>query len=322
MRGVSSVYLNSAIFGGGIYNTFATVAAGSIRQQQPSGTSTVTMRDFTTVHDNSAIVEGGGIYTNAAVLGFQLSTRAIRQKVLPTAQVIVQDGSSVYHNNVRNLGGGVYSDGDAVLISNTGSVHDNTASNWGGGIYNSRGIVQLIDHGSVYRNSALSGGGVYNDDGGVGIYDNTSIHDNTATGTAVSPVSGGGGVYNLSDTPGEGDLFTVNYSSIYHNMALDGAGVYNDGDTTGQSYVELDNFSTVTRNVASRNGAGIFNTPTGAVTANDETSVDHNVAGSQGGGLYAMGTPPASIVLWGTNAIHLNTPNNCYPTATFTNCTG
>jgi hypothetical protein len=71
-----------------------------------------------------------------------------------------------------------------------------------------------------------------------------------------------------------------------------------------------------------RSGGGIFNTPAGTVTANDESSVVHNAAASQGGGLYALGTSPANVILWGASAIHLNTPNNCVPLGQFSPCAG
>jgi hypothetical protein len=299
VRNISSVYLNTSPRGAGICNC---PSPGSV-------TPTVMLRDFSTVHDNTALGgTGGGIYTEGLSLGFSLTTRAVRQKLLPPiAGITVGDGSSVYHNSA-DVGAGVYVDNDSLLVTATGSIHDNSASTQGGGVYNNLGIVQFTGHGSLYRNSAPSGGGVYNLDGGVAFYDNTTAHDNSAS-------TAGGAVFNLSDTVGEGALFTVNFSAITHNTSTDGAAVYN-----ADGYVELDNISSLNHNAAARYGAGIFDTPAGTITANDTSSIDHNAAGSQGGGIYAATTPPANIVLWGANAVTFNTPNNCYPVGSFPPC--
>jgi predicted outer membrane repeat protein len=300
MRGTSSVYLNTARSdGGGILNE--SPLAGAV--------ATVSLHDFSTVHDNSAGLDGGGIFTQTISAGFSLSTRAIRQKILPSPNVAIQDGSSVYHNSAE-VGAGVYISNDSLLVTATGSIHDNSATIDGGGVYNNLGIVQFTGHGSLYRNSAPFGGGVYNLDGGVAFYDNTTAHDNSAP-------TAGGAVFNVSGTVGEGALFTVNFSAIYHNTSTDGAAVYN-----AAGYVELDNISSLNHNTAARYGGGIFDTPAGTITANDTSSIDHNTAGSQGGGIYAPTTPPANIVLWGANAVTFNTPNNCYPVGSFPPCLG
>jgi hypothetical protein len=314
VRNTSSVYLNTA-FGDGAGILNINLRAGqnsdSIRPLQPSSTPTVLLRDFSTVHDNTAGGDGGGIATGATSSpAFRLSSRSVRQKILPSPQVTVQDGSSVYHNSAGDEGGGVYVNNDSLLVTATGSIHDNSAAVEGGGVYNNLGTVQLTGHGSLYRNSAPSGGGIYNFDGGVAFFDNTSAHDNSAP-------TAGGAVYNFSDTVGEGDLFTVNFSAITHNTSLDGAAVYN-----ADGYVELDNISSLNHNIAARYGAGIFDTTAGTITANDTSSIDHNTAGSQGGGIYAATTPSANIVLWGANAVRFNTPNNCYPVGSFPPCVG
>jgi fibronectin-binding autotransporter adhesin len=222
VRGTSSIYHNNAASGGGIENNFlgALGIGYSIRKNGlPANAASVTVQDFSTIHDNSAGQLGGGI-DNEATPPCAHSASLICANVAPSGGVVVQDGASVYHN-VSVYGAGIYN-ANTLTLQGNGSVHDNTRAVYGGGIYNAGGAeTDLRGHSSVHHNGAVFGGGIYSSSGTVNLFDNTTLHDNLASVF-------GGGIYQDGGT-----LTLQNFSVVTRNSATgDGGGIYGANSPT------------------------------------------------------------------------------------------
>jgi hypothetical protein len=294
IRNTSSVYANfftsnggpafSPQQGGGIYNTTPNLAAFSsvfsgIRSKlvhsRPSEVicvitnlgsdcgGRVIMTDFSSVHDNPADSDGGGIYNT----GFCLSPRQLipNQITLPDCGVIMENSSSLY-NNAAGVqdgdGGGIANEDAQFFMFDNSTIHDNSGLLDGGGVYSDFSLAVMIDRSSIYKNTAVSGGGIYEYDTIMTMAGHSSVHDNTATGT-VPGFCCGGGIANVGGTNGS-DLSLYDYADIYHNTAYDGAGVYN----TAFSSIHINNLSSIDHNAASDHGGGIWDDGTGTITGN------------------------------------------------------
>jgi hypothetical protein len=267
LRNTSSVYGNAAFLGGGITNGYLLVdlflsclpdcfiplssrlTSRAVSGGNPFGSllqpnqivvdSTVTLRDFSTVHDNQADL-GAGIL-NAVGESFVSANSSVRPAALPPLPfgVLMQGGSSVYHNTASETllgmpipfplgaaGAGVVNLGSLLVMTDDASVHDNSVTlnqasgllpNAGGGIGNALSETFMADRSSVYRNSAPDGAGIYNFDAMFSMSSHSSVHHNAASNQ-------GGGM----NTTG-GSVSMTGFSSIDHNVAADGGGIYNGG---------------------------------------------------------------------------------------------
>ena len=121
----STVSANTAVYGGGIYNS--------------TGTTTV---DGSTVSANTAY-QGGGIYNWAG-----------------TTTV---NGSAVSANTAV-YGGGIINEATLNVTNSTigGAGAGNQATVWGGGIFNDGGGTTTVDGSTVSANTAKNGGGMFN----------------------------------------------------------------------------------------------------------------------------------------------------------------
>src|SRR4051812_3272690 len=260
--------------------------------------------------------EGGGIYNEFCDCGTDVG------------DVNITD-SHIDHNFAASAGGGVLNTAGEVNASGT-TFNDNTSHDGsGGGIWSDGDGVSLTNS-TVARNFAyFDGGGVCNASGPLTV-DGSTINDNQARQAS------GGGLENAErcfffilsshKQPAE-DALTVTNSHVDGNFAGNfGGGVYNDsGDLTIDT-------STVNENEARRNkGGGVYNDggdleivdshvdqnkadlAQGGGVANDDgslvivrTSVDSNLAGSEetccgrGGGVYSNGTQKPPIIVSGT----------------------
>ena len=136
-------------------------------------------------------------------------------------------------------GGGISTNGSATITNNT--ISNNSASG-GGGIFN-RGLATITNN-AISNNSAGGGGGGIFTDGGSATITNNTISNNSA--------GGGGGI----STQGGSDTITNN--TIANNSASYGGGIYNNGGNSGSA--------TITNNTISNNhapssygGGGIYN---------------------------------------------------------------
>lgn len=233
----------------------------------------------------STIVDGG---QSGSVFNI-FSNNAADQKVnVLLAGMTIQGGSdsgiknsvmmrlkdSIISGNTANYGGGIFSNGEAILdnVSITGNDADN-----GGGIFNAYPSSVILNEGSISGNRAIYGGAISNNG-------NLSINGGSITGNIAQS---GGAIYNSGRV-------TINSGSIARNTADSGGAIYNDGligDLQEVNEDESDRPGTVTMNGGSitgntaQNGGGIANYYGGSLELNGG-SISGNTA-QDGGGVYS-----------------------------------
>jgi hypothetical protein len=168
---------------------------------------------------------------------------------------------------VSGDGGGVYSLGGTVMLTNT-TISGNTVRGSGGGVSSLAGTVTLTNT-TVSGNTAGGGGGVYNTSGTLTLT-NTTISGNTAS-------SGGGGIYN-DDFRDNGTLSTLTNTTISGNTAsTGGGGVAN----AWGGRLTLTN-ATISGNTTSSSSGGGVSSNSGTVTLTN-TIISRNTTNSGDG---------------------------------------
>jgi hypothetical protein len=201
------VALNASSFGGGIHI-------------DGSESATLVIADASTISNNSADTDGGGIYCTGP------------------AQVFFEDGAIAF--NDAGLGGGVHAASGCFFQSDAGGllqgIYFNEATVAGGGIYLLGGTALLnggeVHPASVYLNTAAQHGGGIAVDGGALVAHNAWINSNSVTveGTPSGPgggisVSGSGFV--LMDRTLAGACHTPERcSNLSGNLATSGGAIY------------------------------------------------------------------------------------------------
>lgn len=133
---------------------------------------------------------------------------------------IESDGSalivnSTIANNIGDWGAGLSLYGEIVTINST-TITGNIASNGGGGFYNETDLTQIYNS-TISNNSAAQGGGIYNDDDNGGTL---QIVNSTISLNTVTTVGGGLLTEQYSDV-------TLRFVTIAGNSAgLDGGGIF------------------------------------------------------------------------------------------------
>jgi hypothetical protein len=344
------------------------------------------------VSGNAALVAGGGIasatFDPSSVAKLTLNNSSVNGNeqlldgnsnglggggivnILGTVTLNSSEASSNFANGF--VGGGIasgdyfsFTESGSVLTLNNSQVDDNTAPNaGGGGIQNLLGSATL-NSSEVHGNSSLNGGGISSGNGNGGIPPGTGhltlnkseVNGNTATAPAPQPGSQGGppiaagGIAN-------GGVAELNNSEVDNNTAefTSGGGIVNHGTMTLNKSEVNGNVAAGTGVIASGGGIVNANGPPGSpdsVLNVNNTSVDNNRAGGDGGGI-ANGIPlPGPMPLRG-GAVNLNhsevtgnsaahgggifnnagtvtlskttitgnTPDNCEPPGAVPGCTG
>ncbi|MEW6494201.1 MAG: DUF4347 domain-containing protein [Cyanobacteriota bacterium] len=215
-----------------------------------SGTLTVS---GTTIRDNSAAREGGGI------------------NIGDSPNTLILSDSTISGNSAGNDGGGIYSIGSSNTLEVTNStISGNLAGNSGGGIEISEGGNLTLTDSTISDNTAkLFGGGILNEQSTVTVT-NSTISSNQ---TDEEDGSAGGGIYNNRGT------VAVTDTTISDNYArLSGGGIFSLlGTLTVTS-------STISGNRAEFGSGGGLNTFGGTLTVTNST-ISGNTAGTDGGGI-------------------------------------
>lgn len=255
-----------------------------------SATGTLTINDLTTIDANVArgnadpsgnpadVQGGGGVFNNGGTLSIT---------GLGASNTLLQN--NVATGATFGSGGGLLSVGGNVTL-NTVTVSGNEAVRAGGGIELVDGTVMILSS-SITGNDAsdadLRGLGLAASPGNGGGLHVTGTADVTLNGTRVSSnvaQQEGGGLWNSTGT-----MTLENGTSVDFNVASGptaddgGGGVFNNGGTL----VITDALTTISSNTAdgtSGSGGGIFNNAGGTVTITD-ASVDSNIANRAGGGI-------------------------------------
>jgi len=258
--GDSVISVNNAKNGGGIHNT---------------GTgATLTITD-STVKDNIAIEDGGGLFNKASatITGSTFKDNAaymngggIRNSGAG-ANLTITD-STVKNNSAMEDGGGLYNKATATITGSTFSENW-TSTGKGGGVHNrGSGAITITDSTFKKNTADASGGGISNIGTGVVTITDSTLKKNTAG-------KNGGGLFNKATA-------TVNSSILSGNHAdKDGGGVSN----TDSGILTVSN-STLSGNSAGRDGGGIANS--GTATINNSTVAENSATAGRGGGLFQV----------------------------------
>ncbi len=268
--------------GAGVYCHYSTVTLTSctISDNEASGSgggfystflSTANITGGTVGPDNSAALEGGGVYcsrTNGTIDNLTVS------------------------DNTAPKGAGLSLHLYAPGLTNC-TIEDNTAAEYGGGVYLEECVASITGNTTIEGNEATTydGGGIYCTGASdpVPVIDDNTIHDNSAGRY-------GGGIATKDSSPAI-TRNTISLNTADHGGDGEGGGI---GVDSG-SYPTIDNNNTITGNSANH-GGGIFlrNGSSAQITGNEITSND---ATNDGGGIKCTGSN-SSI---DDNTISLNT---------------
>ena len=173
---------NTADRGGGIFNRGNLMVTNS------------------TISDNTAQIDGGGIYnTDDGIIGLT--------------------GTIVQGNIAGDDGGGIYNTRDGITGITGTTVRDNIAGDNGGGIANFHNGIFTVNDSTIEANEATdNGGGIYNIGNGTVEVIRSLIIDNIANTTSGT----GGGILN------RGTARVIDNSIISGNSASNGGGIFNE----------------------------------------------------------------------------------------------
>ena len=260
---VSEVYGNEAKNGGGV----------AILGSDPKSNSHTIHEAVTTIRDNTAKNNGGGIYAQDAE--FQLN------------------GPTIEKNTANKNGGGIYTKGNSSVTVNRGQISDNQAigtnrsASGGGGIFAENGPTVTLSSATLSGNQVTgdfgSGGGVHVD-GGTLTVNNSKILNNATK-------SSGGGIFVKNSA------LSVADSEITDNNGGQSGGGIKIVDSNSDSAHEIIK-THITDNSAIQYGAGIrVETARLTLTDSELSGNTATASGSEGGGLSVMGS--ADLMLSG-----------------------
>lgn len=189
------------------------------------------------------------------------------------------------HQNIANLGGGIYSRGSVVSITDS-TISDNYAySTDGGGIYNI-GPILTIDSSTIEDNS-ISGSG--HNGGGI-----ASVGSNVTTTLTNNVISG-----NYTDNDGAGiwhkygTLIATHNQVIYNDSNEDAGGFYIVSVNSGEI-----RYNTIAYNDSQNNGGGL---QVKSSSLPIETNCIYGNTGGTPTGLAASGDVSAENNWWGAS---------------------
>ena len=232
-----------------------------------TGANCVLTMESCTVSDNTASINGGGIFA---------------QGTLTLTSCTVSD------NRANSIGGGAYLAG-TVNIKGASTIAHNAADESGGGIYAASGSLTLenatiggeqsydgTDLDKTKGNKAKDGGGIYAQ--AALTMKHCTVSYNTAETSGISSADGGG-IY------AQGKL-AMTVCTVKSNMAKTGGGIKKDNDEFTMTNC------TLTNNIATANGGGIFTmgtcdfTMANCTLSGNRVNLENN---ESGGGVYMSG---------------------------------
>ena len=256
----------------------------------------------------------------SSLCGSSLIQAAIDSATTPSGAVIAL-GAGTYQGDVK-IDKNVTLQGDSGTVTVDG---DNSASNTGSTVRVMPGIVARIDGVTItggYANSSTQWGGGISNDGSLTLSNSVVTGNNGSRGE-------GGGVFN-DGTMSVVDSTLSNNTSLFAGAAANyPPGVLKLSDTTVSSNSAtwngggIDNVEaqlTVVSSTFSGNTAGVAGVTDGLGGALDNykgtatvsnTTIEHNNASYDGGGIFNWNTTPAGVVNLKDNIIQANTPDNC-----------
>ncbi|MES2285883.1 MAG: T9SS type A sorting domain-containing protein [Bacteroidota bacterium] len=183
--------------------------------------------------------------------------------------------TSIFKCSASAAGGGIYSNGSIITISN-----NSISFNSGGGIYFTGSAGPKIFGNNIAYNSSVFGGGIE------GFNSNAIISNNTITNNAS--LSHGGGIYCSGNSEISNNIISNNSSTNF------GGGIMCDGGSP------LISNNIITNNIAGNNGGGGIYCRGGTQTITNNTITNNSA--TNGGALYCeQGATPIfrNCILWG-----------------------
>ncbi len=276
--------------GGGM--CYTTYTSNKVISGLVVGDSNLTLDDATIIENNSAALNGGGLWIQVNIIengpGHEVYLNPYGDTISVNLHV---DGASIRYNTAQN-GGGVYMERTTSryhtdINLNSGRVALNSATQNGGGLYASGGVAvnvgmsgAMAESMDIVNNTAVNGGGLYLANGNIRIYGGNIGLEGQPN---VCQNGDGGGIYVFS-----GHL-TMNGGLVSYNQAVHGGGIHLSG---GQVVY---NSGFVRSNQASTHGGGIyisggsFSMSGGAIGGTQLQGNKTSSNSSFGGGLYMSG---------------------------------
>ena len=253
----------------------------------------------TSVSDNSAATEGGGLWNQAGNI-----------MIVRGGSII--DGNTASGDAADDGGGGIFNNNGRLAIGQAAVISNNTANGIegsGGGIFSMGGGVSIEGGTTIIGNAAnRAGGGIEVVNGEVNVID-SSVENNNAGVTGTANPGNGGGIHISGTNFTRVDLRS---SLVRNNQAAgEGGGLWNQtnsvtlvrigsevignsasGDGGGGVFSQgrlVVNAATIDGNQANGTtgrGGGILNL--GAVTTIENSTVSNNTARRAGGGIEVV----------------------------------
>ncbi|WP_178984617.1 beta strand repeat-containing protein [Winogradskyella helgolandensis] len=240
-----------------------------------SGTTNATISGFSTVSNNYAAKEGGGLWNNLGTMDVSLT---------------FLDANIASGDEATDGGGAIFNNGGTLVVGNAAAITNNIAdgtSGSGGGILSTDGAVTITDAVLAFNQSNRAGGAIEIIDGSIDFSGNYNVSGNN-TGVAPAVASpGNGGALHIS---GSGTA-TLTGGTMNDNVAArEGGALWNSTAT-----MTVDG-TMISGNIASGpaaddGGAGIFNNG-GTLFVQNNTTISNNSAdgaSGSGGGILTIG---------------------------------
>jgi predicted outer membrane repeat protein len=249
--------------------------------------STITMRDDSSITGNYMMDRGGGMWLSGEA--FLQGRATISDNEAGTsgggialhgwyATLYMTDDSRVSHNHAGEGGGGIQvSSGASILLSGRASVRSNVSKLFGGGIMAfDLSALHLLDESAVHSNTAIIGAGVaLTEFASLDMQGNASIHSNSA-------IDAGGGIFAETKCT----MIFSEFASVTKNeAAVRGGGVY----LAGQSQLTMTGYSAIDGNNATGDGGGVHAYSGAKLELSEWASIVRNGANGRGGGLFITG---------------------------------
>ncbi|WP_055445843.1 choice-of-anchor Q domain-containing protein [Lacinutrix mariniflava] len=256
-----------------------------------SGTTNATVSGFSTISNNLAAIEGGGLWNNLGTMDVSFT---------------FLDNNIASGDAADDGGGAIFNNGGTLVVGNasalTNNIADGTAGS-GGAILSTDGSVNIIDAVLAFNRSNRAGGAIEIIDGSIAMSGNFNINgNNTGVAPAVASPGNGGGLH----ISGSGTA-VITGGTISNNMAArEGGGLWNSTAAMTVNGTTL-NGNDAQGVTANDGGGAIFNNG-GTLTVENGTTITNNTAtGTSGSGGGIMSTDGIVTVVGST--ITSNTSN-------------
>ncbi|REE24355.1 putative secreted protein (Por secretion system target) [Winogradskyella pacifica] len=240
-----------------------------------SGTTNATISGFSTVSNNYAAKEGGGLWNNLGTMDVSLT---------------FLDANIASGNDADDGGGAIFNNGGTLVVGNAAAITNNIAngtSGSGGGILSTDGAVTITDAVLAFNQSNRAGGAIEIIDGSIDFSGNYNVSgNNTGVSPAIASPGNGGGLH----ISGSGTAILTGGTMSDNVAAREGGALWNSTATMTVDGVLISG-NVASGPAADDGGAGIFNNG-GTLIVQNNTTISNNIAdgaSGSGGGILTIG---------------------------------